>query len=178
MTPQEHFRSPVVRRPSVHPSVCKLSTFLSSSQEPLGQFQPNLAQSILVQRGFKFIRMKGHAIFQGRIITNLQKYIDEILKNYLLKNHWAKFKQTWHKASLGEEDSNEGPCPFPRGDSCNYVIAKIHWRNLKILYSKIIRPILTKLGTKHPWVKGTQVCSNKGPCPFPRGDNYEIAKIN
>ena len=21
-----------------------------------------------------------------------------------------------------------------------------------------------------------QVCSNEGPCPFPRGDNYEIAK--
>ena len=120
------FQIACCRRPSVHPSVCKLSTFLSSSQEPLGQFQPNLAQSILVQRGFKFIRMKGHAIFQGRIITNLQKYIDEILKNYLLKNHWAKFKQTWHKASLGEEDSKEGPCPFPRGDTCNYVIAKIH----------------------------------------------------
>ena len=37
--------------------------------------------------------------------------------------------------------------------------------------------ISTKLGTKHPWVKGTQVCSNERPCPFPRGDNYEIAKI-
>ena len=28
-------------------------------------------------------------------------------------------------------------------------------------------------GTKHPWVKGIQVCSNEGPHPFPRGDNYE-----
>ena len=38
-------------RPSVCPSVClsfcKLFTFSSSSPEPLGQFQPNLAQSIL-----------------------------------------------------------------------------------------------------------------------------------
>ena len=33
--------------PSVCPSVCKLFTFSSSSPEPLGQFQPNLAQSIL-----------------------------------------------------------------------------------------------------------------------------------
>ena len=32
-------------------------------------------------------------------------------------------------------------------------------------------PISTKLGTKHFWVMGNQVCSNEGPCPFPRGDN-------
>ena len=32
---------------SVRPSVCKLFTFSSSSPEPLVQFQPNLAQSIL-----------------------------------------------------------------------------------------------------------------------------------
>ena len=38
--------------------------------------------------------------------------------------------------------------------------------------------ISTKLGTKHPWVKGIQVCSNKGPHPFPRGDNYEITTIH
>ena len=40
---------------SVRPSVCKLFTFSSSSPEPLGQFQPNLAQSILGWRGFKGI---------------------------------------------------------------------------------------------------------------------------
>ena len=34
-------------RPSVRQSVCKLFTFSSSFPEPLGQFQPNLAQSIL-----------------------------------------------------------------------------------------------------------------------------------
>ena len=34
-------------RLSVCLSVCKLFTFSSSSPEPLGQFQPNLAQSIL-----------------------------------------------------------------------------------------------------------------------------------
>ena len=28
----------------------------------------------------------------------------------------------------------------------------------------------------HPWVKGTQICSNAGPCPFPRGDNYKNSK--
>ena len=42
----------------VRPSVCKLFTFSSSSPESLGQFQPNLAQSILGWRGFKFLQMK------------------------------------------------------------------------------------------------------------------------
>ena len=27
----------------------------------------------------------------------------------------------------------------------------------------------TKLGTEHPWVKGFQILSNAGPCPFPGG---------
>ena len=30
----------------------------------------------------------------------------------------------------------------------------------------------------HPWVKGIQVFTNEGPHPFPREDNYEIAKIH
>ena len=30
----------------------------------------------------------------------------------LLKNHWANFNQTWHKASLSEVYSNEGPRLF------------------------------------------------------------------
>ena len=34
-------------RLSVRLSVCKLFTFSTSSQQPLGQFKPNLAQSIL-----------------------------------------------------------------------------------------------------------------------------------
>ena len=72
--------------------------------------------------------------------------------------------------------SNEGPRPFPRGD--NYEIVKIHWQNLKIFFSRTTGPILTKLGTKHHWVKGFQVCSNEGPCPFQREDNYEIVKIH
>ena len=35
-----------------------------------------------------------------------------------------------------------------------------------------------QLGTKHPYVKGIQVCSKKGRRPFPRGDNYKLAKIH
>ena len=55
---------------SVRPSVCKLFTFSSSSPELLGQFQPNLAQSILGWRGFKFVQMKGHTLPKGEIIGN------------------------------------------------------------------------------------------------------------
>ena len=49
------------------------------SEEPKDQFQPNLAQSILKCREFKFVQIKGQAIFQGEIIT---KY---------LKLHWQIF---------------------------------------------------------------------------------------
>ena len=99
----------------------KLFTFSYSSPGPLGQLQPNLSQCILGWRRFKFVQMKGPALFQGEIITQ---------------------------------------------------IVKIHWWNLKIFFSRTTVLILTKLGTKHPWVKGIQVCSNEGPRPFPRGDTY------
>ena len=72
--------------------------------------------------------------------------------------------------------SNEGPNPSPRGD--NNEIAKIHWRNSKIFFSRTTEPISTNFGTKHPWIKGNQVCSNEGPHPFPRGHNYERVKIH
>jgi predicted small lipoprotein YifL len=34
-----------------------------------------------------------------------------------------------------------------------------------------------KLGTNHPWVKGIQNCSNKGPVYLPRGENHKNAKM-
>ena len=45
-----------------------------------------------------------------------------------------------------------------------------------VFFSRTTEPISIKLGTKHPWVKGIQVSSNEGPCPFLRVDHYEIAK--
>ena len=44
-------------------------TFKSSSLEPLGQIQPNLAQCILGRWEVKFFLMKGDVIFQEEIIT-------------------------------------------------------------------------------------------------------------
>ena len=43
----------------------KLFTISSSSPEPQSQFQPNLAQSILGQWGFKFVQLKAMPFFQG-----------------------------------------------------------------------------------------------------------------
>ena len=71
---------------------------------------------------------------------------------------------------------NEGPRPFPRGD--NKEIAKIHWWPLKIFFLRTTGPISMKLGTKHPKVMGNHICSNEGPCPFPRGDNSENILTN
>ena len=72
--------------------------------------------------------------------------------------------------------SNEGPHSFPREDTCNNEMAKIHWRTVKIVFWRITGPILTKFSTKHSLVMGIQDCLNAGPLQFSRGDNKEIAK--
>ena len=87
--------------PSVHLTVCKLFTFSSSSLEPLGQFQPNLAQSILGWMRFKCVQMNDP--FSRGYNYKIAKIHWRNLKN-LLKNHRTNVNQTWHKASLGEGD--------------------------------------------------------------------------
>jgi hypothetical protein len=47
--------------------------------------------------------------------------------------------------------SNEGDCPFPRGD--NHERVKIHKKFLKI-FSRTSWPISIKLGINHPWGRG------------------------
>jgi hypothetical protein len=44
-------------------------------------------------------------------------------------------------------------------------------------FYKTAGPILTRLGTNHPWVKGIQVCSKEGDNPSPREENSERVKI-
>ena len=96
----------------------------------------------------------------------------------LLKNHWANFskhgtKYPWKKGI--QVCSNEGYRSFPREDNNN--TAKNTLTNFKIFFSRTTVPISTKFSRNHLWVKGIQICSKEGPSPFPRGDNYEIAKI-
>jgi hypothetical protein len=52
------------------------------------------------------------------------------------------------------------------------------WSHLKIFFSRTTGPILTRLGTDHPYVKGIQVYSNEGDNPSTRGDNSERLKIH
>ena len=48
--------------------------------------------------------------------------------------------------------------------------------NIKKKFFRTKKPVSIKFGTKHLLVKGIQICINKGPYPFPGGDNSEIAK--
>jgi hypothetical protein len=52
------------------------------------------------------------------------------------------------------------------------------WGHLKILFSRTTGPILTRLATNHPWVKGIQVSSKIGDSPSSMGDNSERVKMD
>jgi hypothetical protein len=45
--------------------------------------------------------------------------------------------------------SNKGQGPLQRGDNGKNI--KMGWGNLKIFFSRTAGPILTRLGTNHPW---------------------------
>jgi hypothetical protein len=47
----------------------------------------------------------------------------------------------------------------------------------KIFFSRTSRPNSIKLDTNYLWVKGIQVCSNKGPGSLQRGDNHKNVKM-
>ena len=72
--------------------------------------------------------------------------------------------------------TTEGPCPFPRGD--NYEKVKIHWRNLKIFFSRTTGPISTKLGIEVSLGEQDFSLFQWRVALFYRGDNYEIAKLH
>jgi hypothetical protein len=67
-----------------------------------------------------------------------------------------------------EISSNEGPDPLQRG--YNHKNVKMWWCHLDI-FSKSKGPILSRLGTNHPWRECIQVCPNDGDCSSPGGDN-------
>jgi hypothetical protein len=91
----------------------------------------------------------------------------EPILNKLCTNHpWVKGIQVCSK---------KGDSPLLRGDNSERV--KKHWKFSKIFFSRTRRPNWIKLGTNYPWLKGIQVCSNKGPGPLRRGDNRKHVKI-
>jgi hypothetical protein len=50
--------------------------------------------------------------------------------------------------------------------------------SFKIFFSRTTGPILTRLGTNHPWRKRIQVSLKKGDSLSLRGDNSERVKIH
>jgi hypothetical protein len=73
--------------------------------------------------------------------------------------------------------SNKGPGHLQRGDNRKNVKKKIGWGHLKIFF-RTSGPILTRLGTNHPCIKGIQIFTMEGDSPFPRGDNSERVKMH
>ena len=77
---------------------------------------------------------------------------------------WRRFKFVQMKGTNHpwmkdiQNFKNKGSRPFIKGGY--YEMAKIHWRNLKILFSRSTGPISTKLGTKRPFGVGTQSFTN------------------
>ena len=84
----------------------KLLTFLSFSPEPLGRFQPNLAQSTLEVKGIHICSNDDPHLFPRGDNNEIAKFHLRNFKNIPLQNHSVNFIQTWRKASLGKGDSS------------------------------------------------------------------------
>ena len=91
---------------SVCLSICKLFTFSTSSPEPLGQFQPNLAQSILWREGFNFLQMKGPRPFPRGDNYEIRKIHWWNLKKSSSPEPLSKFQPILAQASLDDRDSS------------------------------------------------------------------------
>ena len=116
------------------------------------------------------------------------------------KNHSPHFNQTWYKSSLGESDTaykivQTKGCPFLqreiiRGNTMTAssipILTKPDFlgRNSSLLkwkdrahFKGYTGPISTKFDTKYYCANGIQVCSNKEPPTFLKGDNSDLVKI-
>ena len=149
-----------------------MTKFILLLQNHRANFKQTL-HKVLLGEGDSYL----FTFFPRGVIYEIAKIHWQMLKNLLLQNHTPistklGTKHSWMKKI--QVSSNEGLHPFQRGD--NNEIAKIHWWNLKIFFSKTIQLISTKLCTKHPWV--IHVCWKGRQCLFSRGVNYEIAKIH
>ena len=87
--------------------------FLTTSQ-----FEANMAQCI-PGAGNSSLCQKGLRLFPRGDNYDIAKIHWRNLKYLLLNNNWAKFIHTWHKASLGDEDSSlfqKMALPFFQGE--------------------------------------------------------------
>ena len=80
------------------------------------------------------------SVYKLYIFDFFSRTAGPILTKLSTNHHWEEGIQVC---------SNEEDCSSPRGDNSKRV--KIHWKFLKIFFSRTSRPNSTKLGTHHPW---------------------------
>ena len=118
-------------------------------------------------KGFKFIQMKGNALFRGDIITKKREYINEIWKIFFtrttrpISTNFGTLgtKHPWVK-EIKFVQIKEHICTLFHSE----IITKYQkyiLQSLEIFFSGTIWPISTKLGIKHTWMKKTQGFAKK-----------------
>ena len=116
--------------------------FFSRTTEPISA---KLGTKHSCMKGIQVCSKEELHLFQGEIIMKQRKCNNEILKSFILQNHWANSNPTWHKAFL----------PFlPRGD--NGEIAKIQWQSFKNLHQNHWANF-SQTWNKHSCMKGIHV---------------------
>ena len=129
--------------------------------------------------------MKGSALFQGKIIAKMHWWILKIFFSRTAGPISTKLGTNLLRVKGIQVCSNEGLFSRTTGLISTFgwrefkfvqmkgsalfqgkIIAKMHWRILKIFFSRTAGPISTNLSTKYPWVKGIPVYSNEGPILF------------
>ena len=117
-------------RLSVCPFVCKLYTFSSSSQEPIGQFQPKLGTKHPYVMGIQVCSNEVPRPFPRGDNNEIAKMHWWTLKIFVLRTTGPispklGTKHTWVMAK--NVFSNERPCPFQRGDNSENILTKHPW---------------------------------------------------
>ena len=97
-------------------------------------------------KGIEVCSIEGPSLFKGEVIMQLQKYINKFEKSSSPEFH-SNLAQSILRVKGFQVCSDEGLCPFPRGEleNCEFK---------KIFLLLTTGPISAKFGTNHPWVKG------------------------
>ena len=119
--------------------------------------------------------MKNHPFSKGKKLGKSENTLTIFFKNRLLQ--LAKFNQTWHKSPVGERyisSHKRRPFLFRRG-----VITCTKLRKYIAKFKNRLLQWTNFNQTQHKLSLGEGYISlfNKGPCIFPRGDDYNIVKM-
>jgi hypothetical protein len=101
--------------------------------------------------------------------------------NHLWKLSFENFNMSKYMFSSPELKAqvsySDRPLSVVRPSVCPSVLLSVNFYIFNF-FSRTTAPILTKLGTNHPWGEGILNCSDEGDCPSPRGDNHKRVKIH